>query len=85
VPQDGVCVVRIWQANIGKTIIDHVPVRAGQVQETGAFELDGVTFPAAEIVLEFMEPADEGGRRRDVHGQRRRRIACPALVRSKPR
>ncbi|MDP3845657.1 MAG: 2-methylaconitate cis-trans isomerase PrpF [Pseudomonas sp.] len=64
VPQNGTCVVRIWQANIGKTIIAHVPVTNGQVQETGDFELDGVTFPAAEIVLEFIAPADdadEGG------------------------
>ncbi|VXC90891.1 putative 2-methyl-aconitate isomerase (PrpF) [Burkholderia sp. 8Y] len=60
VPQNGVCVVRIWQANISKTIIAHVPVTDGQVQETGDFELDGVTFPAAEIMLEFMDPADEG-------------------------
>lgn len=60
VPKDGVCVVRIWQANIGKTILAHVPVTNGQVQETGDFELDGVTFPAAEIVLEFIDPADEG-------------------------
>lgn len=60
VPQNGICVVRIWQANIGKTIIAHVPVSDGQVQETGDFELDGVTFPAAEIVLEFLDPADEG-------------------------
>ena len=60
VPQDGVCAVRIWQANINKTIIAHVPVSNGQVQETGDFELDGVTFPAAEIVLEFIDPADEG-------------------------
>ena len=58
--QDGVCTVRIWQANIGKTIIAHVPVHNGAVQETGDFELDGVTFPAAEIVLEFVDPADEG-------------------------
>ena len=56
----GTCVVRIWQANIGKTIIAHVPVAGGQVQETGGFELDGVTFPAAEIVLEFMDPSDDG-------------------------
>ncbi len=61
VPRDGSCTVRIWQANIGKTIIAHVPVTAGEVQETGDFELDGVTFPAAEIVLEFVDPADEGG------------------------
>jgi probable AcnD-accessory protein PrpF len=60
IPQDGVCIVRIWQANIGKTIIAHVPITNGQVQETGDFELDGVTFPAAEIVLEFLDPADEG-------------------------
>jgi probable AcnD-accessory protein PrpF len=61
--EDGVCTVRIWQANINKTIIAHVPVSNGQVQETGDFELDGVTFPAAEIVLEFMDPSDdsEGG------------------------
>jgi probable AcnD-accessory protein PrpF len=52
--------VRIWQANIHKTIIAHVPVSNGQVQETGDFELDGVTFPAAEIQLEFVDPADEG-------------------------
>ena len=60
VPRDGLCSVRIWQANIGKTIIAHVPVTAGQVQETGDFELDGVTFPAAEIALEFIDPSDEG-------------------------
>ncbi len=60
IPENGVCTVRIWQANIGKTIIAHVPVSHGQVQETGEFELDGVTFPAAEIVLEFLDPADEG-------------------------
>ncbi|MBU0659309.1 MAG: 2-methylaconitate cis-trans isomerase PrpF [Alphaproteobacteria bacterium] len=58
---DGVRTVRIWQANIGKTIIAHVPVNGGAVQETGKFTLDGVTFPAAEIVLEFLDPADEGG------------------------
>jgi probable AcnD-accessory protein PrpF len=52
--------VRIWQANIQKTIIAHVPVTGGQVQETGDFELDGVTFPAAEIVLEFLDPSDDG-------------------------
>ena len=60
VPRDGLCTVRIWQANIGKTILAHVPVRGGEVQETGDFELDGVTFPAAEIVLEFIDPAEEG-------------------------
>ncbi|MGN6518492.1 MAG: 2-methylaconitate cis-trans isomerase PrpF [Dokdonella sp.] len=60
VPRDGLCTVRIWQANIGKTIIAHVPMRDGEVQETGDFELDGVAFPAAEIQLEFLDPADEG-------------------------
>ncbi|MFZ2288491.1 MAG: 2-methylaconitate cis-trans isomerase PrpF [Halopseudomonas yangmingensis] len=61
IPDNGVCVVRIWQANIGKTIIAQVPVTDGQVQETGDFELDGVTFPAAEIVLEFVDPSDDDG------------------------
>ncbi|MFZ3154534.1 2-methylaconitate cis-trans isomerase PrpF [Pseudomonas sp.] len=60
IPDNGVCVVRIWQANIHKTIIAHVLVSNGQVQETGDFELDGVTFPAAEIVLEFLDPSDDG-------------------------
>ncbi|WP_447782286.1 2-methylaconitate cis-trans isomerase PrpF [Stenotrophomonas riyadhensis] len=60
VPRDGLCTVRIWQANIGKTIIAHVPMRDGEVQETGDFELDGVTFPAAEIQLEFIDPSDDG-------------------------
>jgi len=60
IPQDGICTVRIWQANIGKTIIAQVPVSGGQVQETGDFELDGVTFPAAEIVLEFIDPSEDG-------------------------
>lgn len=62
VPRDGIAVVRIWQANISKTIIAHVPMTNGAVQETGDFELDGVTFPAAEVQLEFMDPAaDEEG------------------------
>ena len=52
VPMDGICTVRIWQANIGKTIVAQVPMASGQVQETGDFELDGVTFPAAEVRLE---------------------------------
>ncbi|MEX2333136.1 MAG: 2-methylaconitate cis-trans isomerase PrpF, partial [Pseudohongiella sp.] len=60
VPANGLCTVRIWQANIGKTIIAHVSVTNGEVQETGDFELDGVTFPAAEVQLEFMDPADDG-------------------------
>ena len=59
-PQDGTFPGRIWQANIGKTIVAHVPMAHGQVQETGDFELDGVTFAAAEVALEFMDPADDG-------------------------
>jgi probable AcnD-accessory protein PrpF len=61
IPDNGVCVVRIWQANIKKTIIAHVPITNGEVQETGDFELDGVTFPAAEVAVEFMDPADGAG------------------------
>ncbi|KAB8053156.1 2-methylaconitate cis-trans isomerase PrpF [Janthinobacterium rivuli] len=63
VPANGIATVRIWQANIGKTIIAHVPMTHGEVQETGDFELDGVTFPAAEVKLEFIDPAaeEEGG------------------------
>jgi probable AcnD-accessory protein PrpF len=59
IPQNGTVTVTIWQANIGKTIVAHVPVTNGEVQETGDFELDGVTFPAAEVQLEFMDPAAE--------------------------
>ncbi|WP_321955955.1 2-methylaconitate cis-trans isomerase PrpF [Paraburkholderia bannensis] len=62
VPDNGVATIRIWQANIGKTIVAHVPITNGHVQETGDFELDGVTFPAAEVQLEFLDPAaDEEG------------------------
>ncbi|MGI5309663.1 2-methylaconitate cis-trans isomerase PrpF [Rheinheimera sp. WS51] len=65
IPENGVCIVRIWQANIKKTIIAHVPITNGEVQETGDFELDGVTFPAAEVQIEFLDPAadeaDGGG------------------------
>ncbi|WP_293268094.1 2-methylaconitate cis-trans isomerase PrpF [Neptunomonas sp.] len=61
IPENGVCIVRIWQANIKKTIIAHVPITNGEVQETGDFELDGVTFPAAEVQVEFMDPADGDG------------------------
>jgi len=60
IPDNGVCTVRIWQANIGKTILAHVPITQGQVQETGDFELDGVTYPAAEVPIEFLDPAEEG-------------------------
>ncbi|PHQ26377.1 2-methylaconitate cis-trans isomerase PrpF [Marinobacter guineae] len=61
IPDDGTCTVRIWQANIRKTIVAHVPITRGEVQETGDFELDGVTFPAAEVQVEFMDPADGEG------------------------
>ena len=60
IPANGTASIRIWQANIGKTIIVHVPITHGQVQETGDFELDGVTFAAAEVALEFIDPAAEG-------------------------
>jgi probable AcnD-accessory protein PrpF len=70
-PTDGSATVRIWQANIKKRIVAHVPMQAGEVQELGGFELDGVTFPAAEVKLEFLEPAEGGllfptGRRLDT-------------------
>jgi probable AcnD-accessory protein PrpF len=61
IPDNGVAVVRIWQANIEKTIVAHVPITDGQVQETGDFELDGVTFPAAEVLIDFIDPADGDG------------------------
>lgn len=61
IPDNGICTVRIWQVNIEKTIIAHVPITNGQVQETGDFELDGVTFPAAEVQIEFLDPADGDG------------------------
>ena len=61
IPENGIAVVRIWQKNISKTIIAHVPMTNGEVQETGDFELDGVTFPAAEVQVEFIDPADGEG------------------------
>ena len=61
IPSDGICEVRIWQQNISKTIVAHVPMKNGQVQETGDFELDGVTFPAAEVKIEFIDPVDSDG------------------------
>ena len=61
VPENGIATVRIWQKNISKTIIAQVPVTNGEVQETGDFELDGVTFPAAEVQVEFLDPADGEG------------------------
>lgn len=59
IPRNGMATIRIWQANIQKTIVAHVPMVNGQVQESGDFELDGVTFPAAEVQLEFIDPAAE--------------------------
>ena len=61
VPNNGVAIVRVWQANINKSILVHVPMTNGEVQETGDFELDGVTFAAAEVKLEFIDPADGDG------------------------
>ena len=82
-PKNGVFAVKVWQANIGKTIVVHVPIIDGQVQEIGDFELDGVTFPAAEIVLEFIDPADEGegegGGARYFRG-RGGKLACVAAI-----
>jgi hypothetical protein len=60
IPTDGIAMVRVWQANISKSILAHVPMKNGQVCETGDFELDGVTFPAAEVLLDFLDPADDG-------------------------
>ena len=61
IPENGICTVRIYQQNIGKTIIAYVPIKDGQVVETGDFELDGVTFPASEIKIEFIDPVDDTG------------------------
>ncbi len=61
IPENGIVTVRVWQVNIGKTILIHVPIVNGFVQETGEFELDGVTFPAAEIQVDFVAPADGEG------------------------
>ncbi|MCW8193233.1 2-methylaconitate cis-trans isomerase PrpF [Proteobacteria bacterium 005FR1] len=61
IPENGTAIVRIWQANIEKTIVAHIPITNGDVQETGDFELDGVTFPAAEVQVELMDPADGEG------------------------
>ncbi|WNC70041.1 2-methylaconitate cis-trans isomerase PrpF [Thalassotalea nanhaiensis] len=58
IPENGICTVRIWQKNISKTIVAHVPITNGEVQETGDFELDGVTFPAAEVQVDFVAPVD---------------------------
>ncbi len=60
IPDNGICEVRIWQANIGKTIINRVPITNGEVQETGDFQFDGVAFPAAEISVEFISPVNAG-------------------------
>ncbi|WP_407545861.1 2-methylaconitate cis-trans isomerase PrpF [Vibrio parahaemolyticus] len=61
IPENGIVIVRVWQVNISKTILVHVPIVNGFVQETGEFELDGVTFPAAEIQVDFVDPADGEG------------------------
>jgi len=61
IPENGIVEIRIWQLNIAKTIVAHVPITNGEVQENGEFELDGVTFPAAEVLIDFMNPMDEGG------------------------
>jgi len=61
VPENGVAEVRIWQVNISKTIVNHVPIVKGEAPETGDFELDGVAFPAAEVPVDFVDPADQAG------------------------
>jgi probable AcnD-accessory protein PrpF len=60
IPENGIAEIRIWQKNIAKTIVAHVPITNGEIQETGAFELDGVTFAAAEVLIDFINPADDG-------------------------
>ena len=77
VPRDGFARVRIWQANIGKTIIAHVPMREGQVQEDGDFELDGVTFAAAELRIDFLDPAAAQGGAMFPTGQVLDELAVP--------
>ncbi|WP_337220366.1 PrpF domain-containing protein, partial [Vibrio parahaemolyticus] len=61
IPHNGVVAVKVWQANISKTIVVHVPIVNGEVQECGEFELDGVTFAAAEVQVDFVDPADDSG------------------------
>jgi len=84
-PADGTAVVRIWQANIKKRIVSHVPMQGGEVQELGDFELDGVTFPAAEVKLEFLDPAavegegDSGGGAMFPTGHRIDTLEVPGL------
>lgn len=82
VPADGIVTIRIWQANIGKSILAHVPIRAGAVQELGDFELDGVAFPAAEIALEFLDPAadaDDAGGSMFPTGHVQERLKVPGV------
>jgi probable AcnD-accessory protein PrpF len=82
-PSDGTATVRIWQANIRKKIINHVHMQGGEVQELGGFELDGVTFPAAEVKLEFLDPADDEGDGESgamfPSGQRLQKLSVPGV------
>jgi 2-methylaconitate cis-trans-isomerase PrpF len=78
-PRDGFARVRIWQANIGRRIVAHVPMRGGEVVEAGDFELDGVAFPAAEIRLEFIDPAGDAGDALFPSGARIDRLEVPGL------
>ena len=86
-PRDGWATVRIWQANIGKTIVAQVPMQDGQVLERGDFELDGVAFPGAEIELAFLDPGEEGGGIDNLHTVQWEAQAYPAhrQVRGAPR
>jgi len=53
---DGTTSVRIWQVNTSRLIVAHVPVRDGEPVEEGAYVIDGVPFPSAEIALDFYDP-----------------------------
>lgn len=61
IPDNGICTVRIYQQNIGKTIIAYMPIKNGQVVGIGDFELGGVTFLASEIKIEFIGPVEDTG------------------------
>jgi 2-methylaconitate cis-trans-isomerase PrpF len=84
IPNDGTAAIRIWQKNIGKSIVAHVPITDGTVQETGDFELDGVTFPAAEVRIEFLSPVDPSEAMFPT-GQLVDELDVPASVASRPR
>jgi probable AcnD-accessory protein PrpF len=55
-PANGTASVRMRHTSLNARIVAHIPMMDGDVVEDGDFELDGVTFPAAEILVEFLEP-----------------------------